>query len=623
MDLPAWEMEGIRGRHLAMIFQEPMAALNPVWTIRDQIAEGPRRHLNLSAGVAYKRSLELLEALGVPSPDRIMKTYPHTLSGGMRQRVAIAMALACRPEILIADEPTTALDVTVQAQILQLIKDMQKSLGMAVLIITHDIGVVNEIADRVLVMYSGRVVESGKTADVLFSPKHPYTIRLLAAVPTIDRKAEMGLEIAGSPAAKHQYLESIEGQVRAATAFVDGCRFAERCPHAAGPCLTVVPPKLLDMGNQSVACFLFQPNSGVRIVTKSEILKGASSKQPVAGSNFPTPILEVTNLRTWFPVQAGVMRRHSGDVKAVDDITFTLNKGETLAVVGESGCGKSTLGQTLLRLVESSGGSAILKTSDIEREILTAGRASLMSIRRDIQIIFQDPFASLNSRFSVREIIEEGLKIHFPKLTDAERDQQIGDILEEVGLPRAARFRYPHEFSGGQRQRVAIARALILKPKILVLDEATSALDVSIQAQVLNLLQSLQKTYHMTFIFITHNLGVVRQIADRIAVMYLGKIVEIGPVDEVLDNPLHPYTDKLVASVPRLVRGATLPTPLKGDVPSPSNPPKGCTFHTRCPKYQNKERQDQMLPCLVDSPELIESKRGIIRSYRCHFPLRT
>ena len=602
LDYSPAEMETFRGSRMAMIFQEPMAALNPVWTIQDQIAEPLIRHLNATRESAYKRALELLEELGVPSPDRVMKTWPHTLSGGMRQRVAIAMALACKPDILIADEPTTALDVTVQAQILRLIKDMQKTLGMATILITHDLGVVNEIADDVMVMYSGRVIEYGPSANVLFKPKHPYTVKLLAAVPVIE--------------GERRALASIEGQVKPATAFVDGCRFADRCEHAAARCKTLIPPPLYDVAGRKTACFIYASENPVTPHERAKAPTLTSHVSKVKDSD--SPILELTGLKTWFPVQAGIFRSVVGHVKAVDDISLKIFPGQTLAVVGESGCGKSTLGQTILRLVEATDGKVLLNVNDSSKEILSANRGDLRAMRREMQIIFQDPFASLNPRFSVREIISEGLTIHEPSLSADERDQKIADILEEVGLPRDTRFRYPHEFSGGQRQRVAIARALVLRPKLLILDEATSALDVSIQAQVLNLLQDIQKKYNLTYIFITHNLGVVRYMADHVAVMYLGKVVEYGSADKILHDAKHPYTQKLISSVPQIKKGAELPEPLTGDVPSPVNPPRGCSFHPRCPLKKKKDTKgEDTTACTTQTPDLVPSAKDA--SSRCHF----
>ncbi len=603
LDLSPIEMEAIRGRHIAMIFQEPMAALNPVWTVRDQIAEPMIRHLKASKDSAYRRALELLEELGVPSPDRVMTTWPHTLSGGMRQRVAIAMALACKPDILIADEPTTALDVTVQAQILRLIREMQKSLGMATILITHDLGVVNEVADDVMVMYSGRVIEKGLTKDVLFSPKHPYTEKLLAAVPVIsgDRKL----------------LASIEGQVKPATAFVDGCRFADRCGDAGPRCHESTAPDLYSSGTQQVACFKYDSKNPLKTTAQKKSVEHVSAKKklPAIGK----PILDLKQLKTWFPVQAGIFRSVVGHVKAVDDISLKIYPGQTLALVGESGCGKSTLGQTILRLIDATSGEAILSTDAELTDILKTDRAHLRTLRKEMQIIFQDPFASLNPRFSVREIIDEGLKIHAPSLGPDEREKRIGDTLEEVGLPRDTMYRYPHEFSGGQRQRIAIARAIILKPKLLILDEATSALDVSIQAQVLNLLQELQQKLGLAYIFITHNLGVVRYIADHVAVMYLGKIVEFGAADDILHKPSHPYTQKLIASVPEIKIGAELPEPLEGDVPSPVKPPSGCTFHPRCPLMKSKDsRGENVASCSAQAPDLRPSS-GDSALVRCHF----
>jgi peptide/nickel transport system ATP-binding protein len=591
------EMQAIRGRHLALIFQEPMAALNPVMKIGDQIAEPMLRHLKISPDMARREALGLLEKLGVPSPDRVMDTWPHTLSGGMRQRVAIAMALSCKPDILIADEPTTALDVTVQAQILRLIKDLQKSMGMATILITHDLGVVNEIADDIMVMYSGKCIEKGRVEDILFEPKHPYTEKLIAAVPALD--------------ASQQRLVAIEGQVKPATSVVVGCRFADRCEHASDRCKQGEHPTLINLGQRQVACYLYDKNAPIKRQSSKTVKIEPVFKD--TQNALATPILEIKNLKTWFPVQAGILRRTVAHVKAVDDISLTLNAGQTLAIVGESGCGKSTLGQTLLRLIKSTAGQALLAQSDI----LGASRSELKAIRRQIQIIFQDPFASLNPRFSVREIIDEGLRIHEPNLSVDARDEKIGNVLEEVGLNAEARFRYPHEFSGGQRQRIAIARAIVLRPKILILDEATSALDVSIQAQVLNLLQDIQSKYNLAYIFITHNLGVVRYVADHVAVMYLGKIVERGSADTILSKPRHPYTQKLLGSVPALKKGASLPEPLLGDVPSSISPPSGCTFHPRCPLKQSMDASgNDTSKCSVQAPELSTTGSSMVR---CHF----
>lgn len=593
------EMQAVRGRHIAMIFQEPMAALNPVMKIADQIAEPMIKHLKVSPVDARKRALELLEQLGVPAPDRVMDTWPHTLSGGMRQRVAIAMALSCKPDVLIADEPTTALDVTVQAQILRIIKDLQKSMGMATILITHDLGVVNEIADDVMVMYSGRMIEKGPVDKVLFSPKHPYTEKLIAAVPAVDKPK--------------QKLAAIEGQVKPATTSFMGCRFADRCEHVTDRCRSGDHPAAFSVDGHDVACYLFDKSNPLtrrRVTSEQKTL--VANKSAAAGQG---PILEVKDLKTWFPVQAGILRRTVANVKAVDDISLTVNPGQTLAIVGESGCGKSTLGQSILRLVKATSGSAHLNGSPIN--ILNANRRELQLMRRQMQIIFQDPFASLNPRFSVREIIDEGLQIHEKQLSAEERDQRISEVLQEVGLNAESRFRYPHEFSGGQRQRIAIARAIVLRPKILVLDEATSALDVSIQAQVLNLLQDIQAKYQLAYIFITHNLGVVRYVADHVAVMYLGKILEYGAADDILTNPRHPYTQKLLGSVPQIKKGAALPEPLIGDVPSPMNPPSGCQFHPRCPLKKKMDTTGKdASSCAGKLPELKQKGSSLIR---CHF----
>ncbi len=473
-------------------------------------------------------------------------------------------------------------------------------MGMATILITHDLGVVNEIADDVMVMYSGKMIEKGPVDKVLFSPKHPYTEKLIAAVPAVDKPK--------------QKLAAIEGQVKPATTSFQGCRFADRCEHVTDRCRSGDHPAIFSIDGQDVACYLFDKSNPLtrRKITSEPKISTAGIKPSMPAQ---TPILDIKDLKTWFPVQAGILRRTVANVKAVDDISLMVNPGQTLAIVGESGCGKSTLGQSILRLVKATSGSAHLNGSSTN--ILKANRRELQLMRRQMQIIFQDPFASLNPRFSVREIIDEGLQIHESQLSAEERDQRISDVLQEVGLNAESRFRYPHEFSGGQRQRIAIARAIVLRPKVLILDEATSALDVSIQAQVLNLLQDIQAKYQLAYIFITHNLGVVRYVADHVAVMYLGKILEYGTADEILTTPRHPYTQKLLGSVPQIKKGATLPEPLVGDVPSPMNPPSGCQFHPRCPLKKKMDTTGKdASSCAGKLPDLKQNGSSLIR---CHF----
>jgi glutathione transport system ATP-binding protein len=494
-------MRGIRGADIAMIFQEPMTSLNPVFTAGDQIAEAIRIHQGKSRSAARAEALRLLELVRIPEARNVLDRFPHQLSGGMRQRVMIAMALSCKPQLLIADEPTTALDVTIQAQILQLIRELQKEMKMGVLFITHDMGVVAEIADRVLVMYRGDKVEAGTSDAVFAAPQHPYTRALLSAVPKLG--AMQGTDLP----AKFELLRT-EGDPR--------------------------PPEPS------------RPQDTIR--------------------EDATPILSVRDLVTRFDIRTGLFGRVTRRVHAVEKISFDLYPGETLALVGESGCGKSTTGRSLLRLVESQGGAIEFGGRDI-RQLPTR---ELQSLRRDIQFIFQDPFASLDPRVTVGFSIMEPLLIH-KIAAGAEAQKRVDWLLEKVGLPAEVAQRYPHEFSGGQRQRIAIARALALNPKVVVADESVSALDVSIQAQIVNLMLDLQRELGVAFLFISHDMAVVERVSHRVAVMYLGQIVEIGPRRAVFENPQHAYTRKLMAAVPvadpsRRHKPRAL---LEGEIPSP------------------------------------------------------
>jgi glutathione transport system ATP-binding protein len=474
-------MRGIRGADIAMIFQEPMTSLNPVFSAGDQIAESIQEHQGKSATAARAEALRMLELVRIPEARDVLDRYPHQLSGGMRQRVMIAMALSCRPSLLIADEPTTALDVTIQAQILSLIRALQDEMRMGVIFITHDMGVVAEVADRVLVMFGGEKVEEGVSEEVFARPRHPYARALLAAVPRLG--AMQGIELP----LKFELLRTAEADV--------------------------VPRERP------------QPQDTIR-----------------PGS---TPILRVQNLVTRFDVHSGLFGRVRRRVHAVEKVSFDLRPGETLALVGESGCGKSTTGRSLLRLVESQSGVIEFGGQNI-RDLSIS---TLQSLRRNIQFIFQDPFASLDPRLTVGFSIMEPLLVH--KIAKGRAAQARVDwLLEKVGLPTEYAQRYPHEFSGGERQRIAIARALALNPKVVIADESVSALDVSIQAQIVNLMLDLQRELGIAFLFISHNMAVVERISHRVAVMFLGQIVEIGPRRAIFENPQHPYTRKLLAAVP-------------------------------------------------------------------------
>ena len=498
-------MRGIRGADIAMIFQEPMTSLNPVFTAGDQIAEAIRAHQGKSASAAMAEALRMLELVRIPEARNVLGRYPHQLSGGMRQRVMIAMALSCKPQLLIADEPTTALDVTIQAQILQLVRELQAEMQMGVLFITHDMGVVAEVADRVLVMHRGDQVEQGPSVQIFGAPRHPYTRALLSAVPKLG--AMQGTDL----------------------------------PR---------PFALLQGGGVAV--------DGAAGTSLDAPVDTRTAGQP--------PILRVKDLVTRFDLRSGLFNRITRRVHAVEKVSFDLHPGETLGLVGESGCGKSTTGRSLLRLVESQGGAIEFGG----RNILDLPTSEVQALRRDIQFIFQDPFASLDPRLTVGFSIMEPLLVH-KVASGAAAQARVDWLLEKVGLPREYAQRYPHEFSGGQRQRIAIARALALNPKVVVADESVSALDVSIQAQIVNLMLDLQRELGVAFLFISHDMAVVERISHRVAVMFLGQIVEIGPRRAIFENPQHPYTRKLMDAVPIAdpARRHLKRSLLEGDIPSP------------------------------------------------------
>ncbi len=556
LQLPEAEMRGVRGSGMAMIFQEPATSLNPVLTVGRQIGEVLEKHRGLNDAAAQARALGLLQAVGIADAPRRLGEYPFQLSGGMKQRVMIAVALAGEPRLLIADEPTTALDVTIQAQILDLLRRLQAERGMGMLLITHDLGVVAQMAQRIGVMYAGEIVEEAPRERFFTQPRHPYTQKLFAALPDMTRRGTR--------------LETIIGQVPPLARMPSGCRFAARCPQAVAICHETSPAWVELGGGQRVRCHL-QP--------------APHSPLPPAGEGGATPeeggekaLLTVADLCVHFPIRRGFFQRTVGYVKAVDGVSLQLARGRTLALVGESGCGKTTVGKGILQLIRPTGGAAQLDG----RELTGLTRSTLRPLRRRMQMIFQDPFASLNPRMTVGEIIAEGMGA----LDIARADEQaaaIAALLQQVGLDAAAAQRYPHEFSGGQRQRIAIARALAVQPELIVCDEPTSALDVSVQAQILNLLKSLQDELQLSLLFITHNMAVVEFIAHEVAVMYLGRIVERGLVDEVLHSPRHPYTQALLSAVPsaRLEARPEI-IRLSGETPSPANPPKGCHFHPRC-----------------------------------------
>jgi len=599
------EMSKIRGREIAMVFQDPLSALTPVYTIGDQLVEAIRIHRRVTKEVARNEAIELLDLVGIPNPTVRVNSFPHEFSGGMRQRAVIAMAIANDPDVIIADEPTTALDVTIQAQILEVLKTAQKETGAAVMMITHDLGVVAGFADKILVMYAGRCVEQGSVDDVYYNSRMPYTIGLLGSIPRLD-------------AAEKTALAPVEGSPPIMSALAPGCPFAPRCPMVIDAC-RVDEPELEPVGG---------PGHRAACIRSSRIAEGMLTYADI----FPVPavvpkplnqlpradrrqVLEIDGLVKEFPlIKGSVIKRRVGTVHAVDGVSLDIREGETLGLVGESGCGKTTTLLEVLDLKVPSDGRIVV----LGREVSTLKtRAERKEIRRDLQVVFQDPMASLDPRLPVFDILAEPLRTH--GYNNADTAKRVNELLKLVGLDTSHANRFPQHFSGGQRQRIGIARALALEPKLIVLDEPVAALDVSIQAGVINLLDELRGKLGLSYLFVAHDLAVVRHIADRVAVMYLGRIVEIGQVDEVFDSPTHPYTQALLSAIP-------IPDPVKerqrvrillsGDLPSPFDVPSGCRFRTRCPKFQTLDATDQQR-CIGDDPQL----RGDADDHQaaCHF----
>ena len=602
------ELRRIRGNEISMIFQDPLTSLNPVFSVGDQVAEVIRVHEKVGRAPARRRAVDLLGEVGIPNPERRADEYPHQFSGGMRQRAMIAMALALNPKVLLADEPTTALDVTVQAQIMDLLTRLQADRGTAIVLITHDLGLVAGHADRVLVMYAGRVAEVGDVEDIYYRPRHAYTLGLLSSLARLDQR-------------RTERLRPITGQPPSLISVPSGCAFHPRCRFATDLSRAEVPELVAqERLDHLAACHNSdQVATAAAVELLSPHLDGGRPAAPVtvpAPTSAPAPsggqLLEVEGLVKHFPITSGLVLRHRvGEVRAVDGVSFSVDRGETLALVGESGCGKSTTARSVLRLLEPTAGAVRFDGEDITR----AGPGRLRALRREMQVIFQDPYASLNPRMTVRTILSEPFKVH-----GIPEDGKVTQLLDAVGLAPEHAARYPHEFSGGQRQRVGIARAIALDPKLVVCDEPVSALDVSIQAQVLNLLEDLQAERGLTYLFIAHDLSVVRHIADRVAVMYLGWIVELADRDSLFERPAHPYTQALISAVP-------VPDPVKersrpriivsGDVPSPANPPSGCRFRTRCQKFANELTESERQQCVEEPPALIDRGQG--HPAACHY----
>jgi peptide/nickel transport system ATP-binding protein len=583
------DLRAIRGAEIAMVFQDPMTSLNPVLRIARQLVETMTAHGRFGPRAAHDRALDLLTRMGIANPANAMHGWPHQFSGGMRQRVMLAMGFANAPSLLIADEPTTALDVTIQAQILDLLRALNRDLGTAVILISHDLGVIAEMCSRVLVMYAGEVVEEGSPADLLTDPRHPYTWALLHAAPRLDE--------AGGP---DRRLTTIEGQPPDPSAWPQGCRFRARCPFAVAAC--VQHPDLLPVGrDRSARCWVTQNGEPLHPPAVSHVFAEHTQAETAPA------LLEVSGLTRHFPLPKTGFLEPRRALRALDDVDLVVRAGETVGLVGESGSGKSTLARLVMRLDSPTAGTIRFAGQDIG----AANQSTIRPLRRRMQMIFQDPYASLNPRMTVRDILEGPLRLHGLAANATAARRRVVELLDLVGLPETAGDRYPHEFSGGQRQRISIARALAIEPDFIVADEPISALDVNIQAQILNLMIGLQERLGLTYLFIGHDLAVVRHISDRIYVLYLGSVMETAPAETLFANPLHPYTNTLISAVPVPEVGAgTRRIMLRGEIPSSIDPPSGCRFRTRCPAVTPR--------CAEEAPRL--AKAAPHHFVACHFP---
>ena len=591
LELDDREFSKIRGTELAIIFQDPLSALTPVYTVGDQISEALLLHdSKLTKKAAEARAVELLKVVGIPDAERRARAFPHEFSGGMRQRAMIAIAIANDPKLIIADEPTTALDVTIQAQVLEVLEEAKRITGAAVSLITHDLGVVAGHADRVAVMYAGTLVESADVETIFAAPVMPYTVGLLRSVPNI--------RTAGT-----ERLVPLEGRPPSLDALPTGCPFAARCPAAIAICHEIEPPLVPAGGGVAhpAACHRSGEIAAGELERAEIFPRPPALPESLLAETSDEPIVTVSGLKKHFPLyRGGVFRRKVGTVRAVDGVSFELKEGRVLALVGESGCGKTTTILELMELVAPQEGVITFGGTNIA-ELTSSSRRAL---RKDIQIVFQDPAAAVDPRLPVSEVITEPLLAQ--GVSKGERDRRVYELLELVGLDPAMADRYPHEFSGGQRQRIGIARALSTNPKVLVLDEPVSALDVSIQAGVINLLQDLRDRLGLSMIFVAHDLAVVRQLADDVGVMYLGRIIESGPIADVFDTPRHPYTQALMSAAPipdPVIERTREKVLLDGDLPSPATQIDGCRFRTRCPLYRLLDEDAQEL-CNTEYPAL-------------------
>jgi peptide/nickel transport system ATP-binding protein len=586
--LDAAALRHVRGREIAMVFQDPMTSLNPVLRIAKQLTEAMTAHGRFTRAAARARAIQLLHRMGVPAPERAVKAWPHQFSGGMRQRVMLAMGFSNEPALIIADEPTTALDVTIQAQILDLLRELNADLGTAVILISHDLGVIANVCSRILVMYAGEVVEEGAPEELLSDPRHPYTWALLHAAPRIDAEAQ------------DRRLTTIEGQPPDPRNWPTGCRFRARCPFAGAQCAE--HPALLPVGEDRLSrCWVTQQGGALHTPRRPH------ATTAVAAAAVARPLLEVTGLTKHFELPRDGLFEKPRILRAVDGVDLTVMRGETVGLVGESGCGKSTLARLVTRLHEPTGGRVVFDGADITH----ATQSDIRPLRRRMQMIFQDPYASLNPRMSVGEILAGPLKLH--GLTEGNARARVAELLALVNLPPVSTSRFPHEFSGGQRQRISIARALSVRPDLIVADEPISALDVNIQAQIINLMVDLQERLGLTYLFIAHDLAVVRHVCDRIVVLYLGKVMEVARAADLFLRPLHPYTRSLVAAAPvpdPRVERTRRHVQLRGEPASPISPPSGCRFRTRCPIAAPV--------CSEQEPPLVD--QGGAQFVACHFP---
>ncbi|MFV0466691.1 MAG: dipeptide ABC transporter ATP-binding protein [Lachnospiraceae bacterium] len=575
------QMRNIRGGRISMIFQEPMTSLNPVLTVGYQIQENILQHLKVSKEEAKAKTIAMLKLVNIPDAEQRYDYYPQQFSGGMRQRIMIAMAISSEPDILIADEATTALDVTTQEQLLELIKDIAKEKNMAVILVTHNLGIVARYAERVYVMYSGNVVETADIFRIFKYPDHPYTRSLIRAIPRLDDP-------------KDRVLIPIDGLPPNPGTRPSYCPFYDRCEYRVDRCKEQPKPPLMESSeNHFAACWLTPQEKKEKEIEVINKPQKEAAKRKISDE----VCLDVDNVKKYFPVFKGIMKKKIGEVKAIEEITFSVNKGETLGIVGESGCGKTTLARCIMRVYEPDEGKIVFNETDIAKLNLK----QLMPFRPKIAMIFQDPFSSLDPRQTAGSIVEESLKLNKKCKTQAEYDNRVDELFRIVGLDPLLKDRVPHEFSGGQRQRIGIARALSSDPDLIICDEPISALDVSIQAQIINLLEDLQANLGISYLFIAHDLAVVKHISDRVLVMYLGRVVEIAECNELYNNTLHPYTKALLSAVPvadPAIESQRERIPIKGEVPSIVNRPKGCPFNDRCDFATERCRNE--VPKLID-----------------------